>query len=312
MGQRDSDQQGFQSFHFRVWSLVLELEKCGDGVHPSEHLFQETRARTQKKVRMAPSPPLDDIEAGLRRGWSHLLSLHRDAHASDFYAEVNAWTPAKAWYAIHHAFTALLPFIASSAKNLTHDLTTTESAKIVAQMKVLPHPFSAWVTGAPPDVKYYGLGSDPQPLSNLADPRTTPFDDQMGLLLRSTADYRIELKRKKWLRGNPSRKRLSPGMRTQWATAMNETTIFHFMYRLRLRVNYDDPDTFVVGAPDDDKAQWFARNLLLVTDALMAGVEGVLAGYVGSSEIARMADSYARKRGCDRSDPVGRRAQFIR
>lgn len=312
MSESNEDQQGFQSFHFRVWSLVLELKVlCGKADIP-QHIFETTRERARKSVKRHPSPPVDVIESRLRRGWSHLLSLYRDADAPDFYAEINAWTPAKAWYAIHHDFTALMPFVSPAAKRLDHDLTTSEAAKLVARQKLLPPPFSHWTLGAPPEIKYPSLRSPPQPISNLSDPRSTAFDDQVALLLRSTAEERLELKRRKWLRENPQRKRLSPGMRLEWARALKETTVFDFMYRLRLRVNYQDADTFVVGAPSDETARWFAENLLLVTDSLMAGIEAVVCTYVDPSEILKIATGYAAKRRCDSSDPVGRRLKYLK
>lgn len=311
MSETNEDQQGFQSFHFRIWSLVLELKALYGTTDVSRYIFDTTRERARKSVKRNPSPPIDVIESRLRRGWSHLLSLHRDAEAPDFYAEINAWTPAKAWYAIHHDFTALLPFVSPGAKRLDHDLTTSEAAKLVARQKLLPPPFSHWVLGAPPETKYPSLEGPPQPISNLSDPRSTEFADQIALLLRSTAEERLELRRRKWLRENPQRKRLSPGTRKEWARALKETTIFDFMYRLRLRVNYQDADTFVVGAPSDDTARWFAGNLLLVTDSLMAAVEAVLCTYVDAQEIIKIANAYGAKRRSDSSDPVGRRLNYL-
>lgn len=309
--ESDSEERGFQSFHFRIWALVRELQSASGGKDAAHYVFKETLNRARKKIKPASSPPLTIIEERLRRGWSHLLSLYRDANAPDFYAEINAWTPAKAWYAIHHTFTALIPFVATQAKRLDHDLTTVEAAKLIAQRQLFVHPFDMWVLGAPPDITYPPFGTQPQPISNLMDPRNTSIIDQLGLLLRSTAEDRLELKRRRWLRENPGRKRLSPGKRKEWAGTLGETTIFNFMYRLRLRVNYEDADTFVVGAPSDDKAQWFAQNLVVVTDALMAATEGVLSAYVDHSDILRMVDGYASKRGCDSSDPIGRRKTYI-
>lgn len=237
--------------------------------------------------------------------------VQRDVDAQEFYTEINAWTPAKAWYAIHHVFTALIPFVAADAKKIAHDLTTTEATKLTVDRKLFPPPFSSWVKGAPPDVTYFGFPTTPEPLSNLADPRTTPFRDQLALILRSTAAERVEQLRKKWLRANPGRKRLSPGKRAGFASSIKATTIFHFMYRLRLRVNYDDADTFVLGAPYDGKAQWFAQNLLIVTDALMVVTEALIGEYVGREAVRKMAEDYATKRGCDESDPLGRRRTYL-
>lgn len=309
--ERDSEQQGFQSFNFRIWALTLALEKCSAGVDPAQHIFQTTRSLAKQKIQPAPSPPLQEVEARLRRGWSHLLSLYRDAEAPDFYAEINAWTPAKAWYALHHCFTSLIPFISPAAKRLDHELTTSESVKLVAQMRTFPHPFSQWTVGAPPAIKYCGFTRPPQPISNLLDPRKTSFESEMALLLRSTAEYRIDLKRRKWLRDNPHRKRLSPGKRNEWSRELKETTILHFMYRLRLRVNYEEADTFVLGAPSDRLAQRFARNLLTLTNALMAGVEGILVAHVDEAEVLRMVTDYATKRKCDATDPIGRRLKYL-
>ena len=51
---------------------------------------------------------------------------------------------------------------------------------------------------------------------------------------------------------------------------MGPTTLFDVFWRIRRKANYDDADTFVLGAESEFDARGFGQSLILVTDATVA------------------------------------------
>src|SRR5437763_194760 len=111
----DEHRQRFLTYKNYVGAIALELQDTwGDATGAFARTFDATLARCGK-IQPVPAP-MKVIFPPLARGWSHLLALWRDTE-EEFYEEANAWTPAKAWYAVHHGLGALLPFIAPQEAN---------------------------------------------------------------------------------------------------------------------------------------------------------------------------------------------------
>ena len=69
------------------------------------------------------------------------------------------------------------------------------------------------------------------------------------------------------------------------------TTILHFLYRLRVKSNYDEIDMFVMKAPRD-KIVEFANSLKEVTSWTLSLIEMILIKRLGASPIQKQMESY--------------------
>lgn len=314
----DEHVTSFLTFHHYVGALAQDLHSRAVRARSPWHwAFEESYQLSRGTVRARPVAR-DTLDLRLARGWSNLLGLLRDVESTDFYEEVNAWSPVKAWYSVHHSFSGLLLFVAPSASRPTHELTCREAAKLAAARRLLPYPWSLHVSGTQDaGIQYRGfLTRVPKDIEELSPPRPETFEDRIGKALRTTADWRAQPSMDGWRRKNPprrgrSRRNVPRLEKARIATSLGSTTLFDLLYRLRIRANYGDADTFVLGARSLDEAHDFARNLAIVADMTMGVIEGIVSAYVGRDRFTDGLQTYATKRRCQPSDAVGARLRLL-
>ena len=64
---------------------------------------------------------------------------------------------------------------------------------------------------------------------------------------------------------------------------------------MRKKANYEDADTFVLGAAGELDARRLGQALIIVADATVAALEALTSAYVGPTLLANMVDAYAKK-----------------
>jgi hypothetical protein len=90
---------------------------------------------------------------------------------------------------------------------------------------------------------------------------------------------------------------------------MAPTTLFDVLWRMGKKANYDDADTFVLGAAGDLDARRLGQALVIVVDATTAALEALAATYAGANIFADMADAYRKKTSSAPSSAIGHRAR---
>ena len=253
------------------------------------------------------------IETALRKSWSTLRRLDREVEDPNvFDEEANAWLPSQAYYAVFHA---VLGFAAASGQVIPRDHAA--ALKLAGKEVVrgsLPAPWDAWCEGCPQtgSHRFGGLVPSADAVHVLSSPDPWTSDDRLAMFLRTTR--RKELERRfnqergrKPLPGR-SRRNLMATDKERIATSMPPTTLFDVLWRMRKKANYEDADTFVLGAAGELDARRFGQALVIVTDATVAALEGLTAAYVGPDLLANLSDAYASKTSSGAHTAVGRRA----
>ena len=71
------------------------------------------------------------------------------------------------------------------------------------------------------------------------------------------------------------RRNLTNNEKTKIAEKLHPTSIFDFLYRIRVRSNYDDPEMYIYGQGDKSTANHY-KNLLRLTADLVAVLERII------------------------------------
>ena len=83
---------------------------------------------------------------------------------------------------------------------------------------------------------------------------------------------------------------------------------FDVLWRARKKANYEDADTFVLGAGNEIDARRLAQALVIVTDGTVAALEALSVANVGPEVLANAAQAYATRTQSGPESTVGRRA----
>lgn len=241
--------------------------------------------------RLQPSQESDveTIQRHLLRGWLTLALIRRVAaeEEPDFALTSALWLPVQTYYAVHGFGMACL-----AARRAPHDLPRTHGAFMKAAgndlvRRLFPSPLSAFLQDGHKGNKYLqpdlvNIQDDRQfigPGTNLERPNNLTRDTHIAQCLNTTRrrliNEKLDEARKKAKK--PGKKRAALRRPTQIAIAKSvaPTTVLDYLYRARIKSNYEDPTMYSLDQDDRDavlelveKTQELASKLC----ALMAAI----------------------------------------
>ncbi|MFH0175713.1 hypothetical protein [Streptomyces cacaoi] len=280
-----------------------------------------------------PSGTSRDVDLGqvtscLRRAWttaSLLEATHSLAEDSEIVRLANGWSTVQAYYVLYNATQAVLvaegherPEQHEQTKRQFVDMWTQRAAKLAPWDFAAAHPV---VRGA--DVDGF-LGGPGRPLDTGLHPwtawqgqqawdiaakalRTTRnalVDDR----LRKARERKLADRRKAWRADCEARTHLGQKARPEPKTAnltaterdvveqrTRPVTVADYLYRLRVKANYDDITVFADGPTSDAEAAAMAADLVDLACATLLVHEVRLAARIGSKELVRVMDDVLLK-----------------
>lgn len=200
----------------------------------------------------------------LYNAWHTELMLILSGQYKEYVRYSNHWSSVQAYYAVFLALQALFESARMQRQN-THSYTLTTVSNLIKQRKMFPLPWCVYCTGSPDlkEEKYFNLPNDVDisRISPLSAPGPTRFWNSYGMLLRTTREKQCAQRADAWkrqkenyTRGKP-RKKLSKDCKRQIYEQVHATTFFDVLYRLRIRSNYQDADSYLLGTLSDYDAR---------------------------------------------------------
>ncbi|MEX2209987.1 MAG: hypothetical protein WD603_01495 [Patescibacteria group bacterium] len=234
----------------------------------------------------------EEIASLLQGAWSTELlmaeSLETATNAAIRYA--NVWSPIQAYYAVFSAGRAYLKAAGSKAtshRSVLNDLTGRLSRRDLALL-----PWNATANGCPQidQVTYQNLGTTAGlDISNLTVPRST--ETAWGVFaksLKTTRADQCEEDFSNWIRNEKPktatgkrRKNVLKADKERIAGKLPSTSIFHLMYRVRIRANYKQTDSFAVGAITPMDSRKFYESQMELTARNLFTFECLVLGIMG-------------------------------
>ncbi|WP_371557143.1 hypothetical protein OG416_29120 [Streptomyces longwoodensis] len=272
---------------------------------------------------MPPDANRDQITSCLYRAWttaSLLEATHALAEESEIVRLANGWSAVQAYYVLYNAAQAVLvteghtrPKQHEQTKRRFVDLWTYRTAKLAPwslaaahsttresdsegflagpgrPLDMGLHPWTAWQGNQAWDIAAKALRST----------RAALVDDR----LRKARDRKLSERRKAWHVDNQKRaeqgKKARPEPKTANLTAaerditergLRPVTIADYLYRLRVKANYDDITVFADGPTTDAEAAAMASDLVDLASATLLVHEVRIAARIGSKELVRVMD----------------------
>lgn len=256
---------------------------------------QQQLSSFQRLQRLSTHPP-ESVQKLLFRGWltlraMQLLPIHQHPTLA---TTANFWAPVQAYYAIHGVGSAVLACLGNSIPEDHRAFRASMSGDQGVQ-RLLPYPFNMWCKGLSLGDHEcpYQFGNcrtavrEAKQASNLQTPnRLTAHTLAAKALLTTRNKFLEDLFEKqrstKVTRGKIRRNIMSEEKR-RTEKKLHPTSIFDFLYRIRVRSNYDDPEMYIYGHTDTTTAGRHYTHLLHLTTALIECLERIIAQKCGST-----------------------------
>jgi hypothetical protein len=265
------------------------------------------------RIQRRPIADAAELRRLLAISWASETQLRLGDLVGDaFLRYSNAWAPVQAYYAVYMSIHAYLVTAGMGGLIDDHTSTLRTVASHLVDRGLLPHPFDVTCSGCP-ELGTRQINGTPananinDKFENLAGPTINDFYPRFAKMLETTRDNRLARGRKEWL-SRSTRKNMPRTEKVALAGRLHATSVFDYLWRLRIRSNYGDVSAFLMSGVEDRSHGAFHSGLVSLTSSLCLLLQSLIAQRTGPQLYADALDEFTSGGGIDLGDPV----EFLR
>lgn len=318
-GTIPSDEEMEQAIRFKTYLnyLVCISDFLGDIYsEPTRLIAPVIQSRAFQNIQGGRCFDTERLAQLFRNAWFTEIQMSISAQYEEFVSYSNHWIPVQAYYA---TYLALRAYFTSSGQDIGREHAANLKAigeEIQRRPKLFPQPWSVVCVDNPgsSSPQFRNLPNDVtiSPISSLTSSWRVSFWNSYAKFLKTTRQRILEKQCEDW-KITKSRKRVSSTIKRQFIQNLSPTTIFHCLYRLRLRSNYADADSSLLSVHGSSDGAAFHSALRKICWGSLLVLELLTSRYVGKREFDNIVDSFRRyeRRGVS-DDLVGLRWGLMR
>lgn len=291
--------------------LVSALYGAGSE-QPENLLFAQRRLPAFQRIQRREVTNERELRRLLGIAWASELQLRLASVGGEaFLRYSNAWTPVQAYYAVYMSIHAWLSTV-GMGKIDDHTATLRTAVRHLVDARLLPHPWDVTCTGAPDLGERVIHGTPPevdvdQHLELLAAPSLGDAYQRLAKMLETTRGNRLARNAREW-KARTGRKAMRKPEKRSLATALHATTLFDYLWRLRIRSNYGDVSAFLMSGVEDRSHGSFHAGLVSLAGSTCLLVQSLIVARVGQRVFASAINEFLEGGGVDLGGP----ADFLR
>jgi hypothetical protein len=220
----------------------------------------------------------------------------------------NAWTPVHAYYAVYMSVHAWFATLGMTGMLDDHTSTLRTVVAQLVRRRLVPHPWDVSCSGYPElgerviDGVPANADCDAH-FEPLANPSIEDFYPRLAKMLETTRNERLKRNRREWL-AQQGRKNMKADEKRALGARLAPTTVFDYLWRLRVRANYRDVSVFLMSGLEDTSHAAFHSGLLGLVDATCLLIQSLIVSYVGPRPYAYALDEFVAGGGVTLGDPA--------
>jgi hypothetical protein len=277
-----------------------------------------------KRISRSSSSDIGSIRQFLTIGWASELQLaltylrESPNFALPWYPSksgrtllrfANAWTPVHMYYAIYMSGQAWLTSMGMKRSTETHAGTLRTISQHITARSLLPFPWCVGCLGCPHvgEATYMNLPSGINPAVHvelLSSPSLTTFWPRFCKMLETTRRRQLDGSFAGWKQKN-KRKRMRAEEKRAVAERLSATTVFDYLWRLRVRCNYRDVESMLTVTTSDSWHWDFFRSMFIVMDSTCTLLQSLVLRYVGDAVYEEILQDFVRWNGLEGTN-IGR------
>lgn len=294
-----------ETLSFKTYKNYLQsIENLIIKTYPNLSLLKE---KLDNNCDISPLPELEfeKIKSLLLNCWHTELNLLLPDKAIRGLIRYSVhWAPVQAYYAIYLAIRALAESSKHKIKN-THDPTLGFISNWIVSRGHFPYPWACYSDGLGDlkSCKFYGFvdlfgEKEVRELIALSSPSKKNYELFVSKFLKTTREHNFILKKKRATKiktkSGDIPKRFFKAQKEQIEKEMTKTTIFDCLYRLRIKSNYEEAETYILSKMSDDEAQEFYNSLKIITSHSLFVIEYLIIKYIGIEKFRQILSEFEK------------------
>jgi hypothetical protein len=261
------------------------------------------------RIQRRPLAGNDELRRFLAISWASEVQLRLAGLTGDALIRYsNPWAAVKAYYAVYMSIHAWLCAIGMGGQIDDHTKTLRTVASQLIDRGLLPHPWNVTCTGCPElgerRINAIPAGANVNDhFESLASPTLEDFYPRLAKMLETTRGNRLQRNRREWLAQN-RRKAMRAAEKRTLAGNLHATSVFDYLWRLRIRSNYGDVSAFLMSGLDDRTHGAFHSGLVTLTSATRLLIQSLMVARIGPEVYVDALAEFAEGGGVDLGEPV--------
>lgn len=285
----DKEQVAFDTYFSYLKSISECVENSVEEI--DSFLDQITANRAFKKIQTKKDLDIKKISKILRNAWYTEFQMNQLTLTTEFAGFSLHWAQVYTYYSCYLQIRAYL-ISQKQEVNPKHRTTLKHfSQELDKRRDLFPSPWSLLCEKNPDDNLFINKNSDftnNHQLSNKA--KENPIDN-FSKFLKTTRKKELERKYSEWKKEN-SKKRISPQQKKIIIGNTPPTSIYDCLYRLRIRANYENADTFIFSSIPDEDAEKFHKSLQNIVWISSLILETITAKYLSHKNYVQIIEKY--------------------
>lgn len=245
---------------------------------------------TQKRT----DQDIEKIRSLLINSWhTELNFLLPSKIEGDFTRYSLHWAPVQVYYAVYLSLRALFESCGNKVSH-THTSTLNSISEWVSKRESLPYPWNCYCTGIDflKNVHFSNCEEEIKKISTLAIPTIDDLESHYVIFLKTTRERQFDKKRlecKKYkTKSGKTKKKLNKNEKEEIEGSILPTTFFDCIYRLRLKSNYEEAETYILHDMTQVDITSFYKSLdTILTNSLFV-IESIILRYLGKEEFNKV------------------------
>jgi len=251
-----------------------------------------------KRIQGGRCRDLEKVRLLLRNAWCSEIQLHLPVNDCDLIPYANHWAPVQLYYSVYLAIRA---YQLASGLTVSPDHTTTLrtlSDNISSRPDLFPHPWRVLCSGNPETstLSFMNLpeGITVSPISPLKSVTEENIWDSYGLFLKTTRKKQLKRLYSLWKDNQRPKKskKINPVAKAEIIENLAPTSCFDGLFRLRLRSNYADAESFLLSIENVSESIRFNQALRSITWHTLMTLELLIARSVGKQLFSKWVNEF--------------------
>lgn len=285
----DKEQVAFETY----FSYLTSISSCVEESVEEIEIFldQITNNRAFRKIQTKKDLDLNRISKILRNAWYTEFQMNQLSLSSEFAGFSLHWAQVYTYYSCYLQIRAYL-ISQKQEVNPKHRTTLRHfSQELDKRRDIFPSPWNLLCEKNPDDNIFINKKtkfSNNHQLSNKA--KDNPIDN-FSKFLKTTRKKELERRCAEWKK-EKDKKRIPPAEKKTIIENMPPTSIYDCLYRLRIRANYENADTFIFSTIPDKDAETFHKSLQNIVWINSLILETISAKYLSYKNYVQIIEKY--------------------